>query len=52
MCPLNCEIVKKAIKAHEERGIVMAEYIDYHKGSNALCAMCKNNEKANSVFKK
>ena len=48
MCPLTCEIVKDAIKANEERGVVMAEYIDYHKEHNALCAMCERNEKSNA----
>lgn len=44
MCPLTCEIVKAAIEAHETRGIIMQEYIDYHKKHNAKCAICTRNE--------
>lgn len=44
VCPVSCMIVKNAIKAHEERGVAMGEYIDYHKESNAYCMMCTRNE--------
>ena len=46
VCPLSCKIVKGAIKAYEERGVVMGEYIDYHKESNSYCLMCARNEKS------
>lgn len=46
MCPLNCSIVQKAITAHEERGIVMGEFIEYHKKTNAQCLTCCRNEQS------
>ena len=44
MCPLTCGIVKDAIQKHEEFGVIIGEYIDYHKRHNALCLLCKRNE--------
>lgn len=46
MCPLACKIVKDAIKAHEERGVIMQEFIDYSKEYNAYCRMCIRNERS------
>lgn len=46
MCPLTCRIVKAAIKAHEERGVCMGEYIDMHKDVNPYCQLCTRNEKS------
>lgn len=44
MCPLTCSTVKEAIKAHEERGVIIGEYIDYFKQHNVKCQMCIRNE--------
>lgn len=44
MCPLTCEIVQESVKAHEERGVIMGEYVDYHKRHCAKCLMCDRNE--------
>ena len=46
MCPLTCQIVKDAIKRHEEAGICMGEYIDYMKDGLMYCQMCTRNEKS------
>lgn len=44
MCPLTCKIVKEAIQAHEERGVVMVEYVERHKECYAYCLMCTRND--------
>ena len=44
ICPFSCQIVRDAIKAHQECGVVMAEYLDYQKQTNALCALCNCND--------
>ncbi len=49
ICPVTCKIVKEAIKAHDERGVIMAEYIDYYKACNAYCLMCTRNEKSSDL---
>lgn len=45
MCPLNCEVVKEAIKAHEERGLIMGQYVDWHKEHDDRCKECERNER-------
>lgn len=44
MCPLTCNTVKDAIKAHDERGVVIHEYLDDFKRFNTKCQMCMRNE--------
>lgn len=52
MCPLTCKTVQEAIRRHDESGIVMQEYVDYHKKFNARCQLCTRNEyAANSPLK-
>lgn len=46
MCPLTCKIVKQAIKAHEERGVIMQEFVECHKVNSDYCAKCTRNNKA------
>ena len=44
ICPLTCPVVKSALKAHEERGVVIAEYIDYFKKHGKICSVCARND--------
>lgn len=46
ICPINCKIVKNAIKAHEQSGAIMGEYVDYHKKHCTFCHLCIRNEYA------
>lgn len=46
MCSASCKIVKEAVKAFNERGVCMSEFIDLHKEENAFCQLCNRNEKA------
>lgn len=45
MCPLTCKIVKQAIEAHENMGVIMQEYVDMHKEHDLFCNNCTRNEK-------
>ena len=51
MCPLTCEVVKEAIKVHEERGVIMGMYVDEKKRIDERCQLCARNEKATSTTK-
>lgn len=51
MCPLTCEVVKEAIRLHEERGIIMGKYIDEMKSGDGYCHLCTRNEKAITPIK-
>lgn len=44
MCPISCEIVKLAIKAHEECGAIIGQYVEDKKRSDGYCHLCTRNE--------
>jgi hypothetical protein len=46
ICPVTCQIVKEAIRAHEEWGASMIEYIERQKDDNGYCQMCDRNDKS------
>lgn len=51
MCPTTCEIVKEAIRKHEESGIIMGQYVDEAKQRDGYCSLCTRNEHAMSPIK-